>query len=95
MSVVSQVCCGESLMSALCRNVSAQAKVAQTSSGASSDSNDVLIRENEQLRKELQVYIQKAARLQKVSEKTPTLLSSNSFCCHRNAFGFYISWSVD
>ncbi|XP_038160131.1 angiomotin-like 2a [Cyprinodon tularosa] len=67
------------------RNVSAQAKVAQTSIGASSDGNDVLIRENEQLRKELQVYIQKAARLQKleleiqwISEAYETLMRGSA-----------------
>ncbi|MEQ2180789.1 hypothetical protein GOODEAATRI_004970 [Goodea atripinnis] len=54
------------------RYVSAQAQVAHNSVSTSPNSNDVLMKENEQLRKELQVYIQKAARLQKVSKIAPT-----------------------
>lgn len=65
-------------MSALCRYVSAQAQVSQNSIHASSNGNDVLTRENEQLRRELQVYIQKAARLQKVSKTAPNH-GGNSF----------------
>lgn len=78
--------CGESLVSALCRYVSAQARVDQTSVSASCPSNDALTRENERLRKELQVYVQKAARLQKVSKIAPnrgeTIRSSSTwFSC--------------
>ncbi|XP_043984734.1 angiomotin-like 2a isoform X3 [Gambusia affinis] len=78
-------CYGESLMSALCRYVSAQAQVAQNSIHASSNGNDVLMRENEQLRRELQLYIQKAARLQKleleiqqISEAYETLMRGSA-----------------
>ncbi|XP_007571441.1 angiomotin-like 2a [Poecilia formosa] len=67
------------------RYVSAQAQVAQNSINASSNGNDVLMRENEQLRSELQVYIQKAARLQKleleiqqISEAYETLMRGSA-----------------
>ncbi|XP_012716686.2 angiomotin-like 2a [Fundulus heteroclitus] len=67
------------------RYVSAQAQVAQNSVSESSTSNDALMRENEQLRKELQVYIQKAARLQKleleiqrISEAYETLMRGSA-----------------
>ncbi|XP_014326267.1 angiomotin-like protein 2 [Xiphophorus maculatus] len=67
------------------RYVSAQAQVSQNSIHASSNSNDVLTRENEQLRRELQVYIQKAARLQKleleiqqISEAYETLMRGSA-----------------
>uniref|UniRef100_A0A3B3ULE3 Angiomotin like 2a n=1 Tax=Poecilia latipinna TaxID=48699 RepID=A0A3B3ULE3_9TELE len=67
------------------RYVSAQAQVAQNTINASSNGNDVLMRENEQLRSELQVYIQKAARLQKleleiqqISEAYETLMRGSA-----------------
>ncbi|XP_054900921.1 angiomotin-like 2a [Poeciliopsis prolifica] len=67
------------------RYVSAQAQVAQNGIHASSNGNDVLMRENEQLRRELEVYIQKAARLQKleleiqqISEAYETLMRGSS-----------------
>ncbi|XP_047231731.1 angiomotin-like 2a [Girardinichthys multiradiatus] len=67
------------------RYVSAQAQVAHNSVSTSPNSNDVLMKENEQLRKELQVYIQKAARLQKleleiqqISEAYETLMRGSS-----------------
>ena len=57
-------------MSPLNRYVSAQSQVAHNSITAASSNNsvqtDVLMRENERLRKELEVYTEKAARLQKV-----------------------------
>lgn len=57
-------------MCLLSRYVSAQTQVAHGSiTAASSNSSaqtDVLMRENERLRKELEVYAEKAARLQKV-----------------------------
>ncbi len=60
-------------MSPLSRYVSAQSKVAQSSITAAPSNNsahaDVLMRENERLRKELEVYAEKAARLQKVREE--------------------------
>ncbi|MEQ2214687.1 hypothetical protein XENOCAPTIV_016658, partial [Xenoophorus captivus] len=69
--------------------VSAQAQVAHNSVSTSPNSNDVLMKENEQLRKELQVYIQKAARLQKleleiqrISEAYETLMRGS---CKREA----------
>lgn len=59
-------------MSPLSRYVSAQSQVAHSSITAASSNNsaqaDVLMRENERLRKELEVYAEKAARLQKVRE---------------------------
>lgn len=60
-------------MSPPCRYVSAQSQVAHGSITAASSNNstqtDVLMRENERLRKELEVYAEKAARLQKVRER--------------------------
>lgn len=57
-------------MSLLGRYVSAQSQVAHNSIPAASSDNsaqtDVLMLENERLRKELEVYVEKAARLQKV-----------------------------
>ncbi len=59
-------------MSSLSRYVSAQSQVAHNSITAASSNNsaqtDALMRENERLRKELEVYAEKAARLQKVRE---------------------------
>ena len=53
--------------------MSAQSQVAHSGiTSASSNSaaqTDVLMRENERLRKELEVYAEKAARLQKVREE--------------------------
>lgn len=50
--------------------MSAQSQVAHNSITAASSNNsaqtDVLMRENERLRKDLEVYVEKAARLQKV-----------------------------
>uniref|UniRef100_A0A096M5D2 Angiomotin like 2a n=1 Tax=Poecilia formosa TaxID=48698 RepID=A0A096M5D2_POEFO len=73
------------VISVVLRYVSAQAQVAQNSINASSNGNDVLMRENEQLRSELQVYIQKAARLQKleleiqqISEAYETLMRGSA-----------------
>lgn len=52
--------------------MSAQSQVAHNSISTASSNNsaqtDVLMRENERLRKELEVYAEKAARLQKVRE---------------------------
>lgn len=63
----------ELLMSPLHRYVSAQSQVAHNSITAASSNNsaqtNVLMRENERLRKELEVYVEKAARLQKVREE--------------------------
>lgn len=60
-------------VSPLCRSVFPQSQVARNSitaaSGSNSPQSDVLMRENERLRKELEVYIEKAARLQKVREE--------------------------
>lgn len=72
------------LMSPLSRYVSPQSQVAHngiyhavgpagselitTASSNNSLQTDVLMRENERLRKELEVYMEKAARLQKVRE---------------------------
>lgn len=57
----------------LCRSVFPQSQVAHKSitaaSGSNSPQSDVLMRENERLRKELEVYVEKAARLQKVREE--------------------------
>lgn len=67
-----QQCCNELLISPLNRYVSAQSQVAHdtftAASGNNSAQSNVLIRENERLRKELEVYTEKAARLQKVRE---------------------------
>lgn len=61
------------LMSPLSRYVSAQSQVAHNNITAAFSNNsaqtDVLMRENERLRKELEVYAEKAARLQKVREE--------------------------
>lgn len=58
------------LLSPVCRFVSAQSQAAHNGITAASDSNslesDALMRENERLRKELEVYTEKATRLQKV-----------------------------
>lgn len=66
-------CCNELLMSPLSRYVSTQSQMAHNSITAASSNNstqtDVLMRENERLRKELEVYVEKAARLQKVREE--------------------------
>lgn len=59
-------------MSPLSRYVSAQSQVAHNNNTASTNNpaqTDVLIRENERLRKELEVYVEKAARLQKVRDE--------------------------
>lgn len=57
----------------LCRYVSAQSQVSNNNvaavSGGSSAQTDMLMRENERLRKELEVHVEKSARLQKVREK--------------------------
>lgn len=58
----------------LCRYVSAQPQVANNNVAAASSNNstaqtDMLIRENERLRKELEVHTEKSARLQRVREK--------------------------
>lgn len=57
-------------MSLPSRYVSAQSQAAPGSISAASGNNsapsDALLRENERLRKELEVYAEKAARLQKV-----------------------------
>ena len=58
--------CNELLISSLSRYVSAQSQVAHNSITAASNSSDMLMHENERLRKELEVYTEKAARLQKV-----------------------------
>ncbi|XP_017279060.1 angiomotin-like 2a isoform X2 [Kryptolebias marmoratus] len=67
------------------RYVSAQAQVAHSSVTAASNSNDLLMRENEQLRKELHVFTEKAARLQKleleiqrISEAYETLMKGSA-----------------
>ncbi|XP_032382139.1 angiomotin-like 2a isoform X2 [Etheostoma spectabile] len=71
------------------RYVSAQSQVAHNSiPAASSDNsaqNNVLMRENERLRKELEVYVEKAARLQKleleiqrISEAYETLMKGSA-----------------
>ncbi|XP_044055786.1 angiomotin-like 2a isoform X2 [Siniperca chuatsi] len=71
------------------RYVSAQSQVAHSSMGAASSNNsaqtDVLMRENERLRKELEVYAEKAARLQKleleiqrISEAYETLMKGSA-----------------
>ncbi|CAK6956252.1 angiomotin-like 2a [Scomber scombrus] len=71
------------------RYVSAQSQVAHNSITAASSNNsvqnDVLIRENERLRKELEVYTEKAARLQKleleiqrISEAYETLMKGSA-----------------
>ncbi|TDH08043.1 hypothetical protein EPR50_G00093680 [Perca flavescens] len=71
------------------RYVSAQSQVAHNSiPSASSDNSaqtDVLMRENERLRKELEVYVEKAARLQKleleiqrISEAYETLMKGSA-----------------
>lgn len=61
-------------MSPLRRYVFPQSHVAHSSitaaSGSNSAQSDALMRENEQLRKELEVYVEKAARLQKVREES-------------------------
>lgn len=72
-----QVCCSfilavfsALLLSPVCRFVSAQSQETHNSITAASDCNspqsDTLMRENERLRKELEVYTEKATRLQKV-----------------------------
>ncbi|XP_070764774.1 angiomotin-like 2a isoform X1 [Enoplosus armatus] len=71
------------------RYVSAQSQVAHNSIPAASSNNsaqaDVLMRENERLRKELEVYAEKAARLQKleleiqrISEAYETLMKGSA-----------------
>ncbi|XP_030290190.1 angiomotin-like 2a isoform X2 [Sparus aurata] len=71
------------------RYVSAQSQVAHNSITAASSNNsaqtDVLMRENERLRKELEVYVEKAARLQKleleiqrISEAYETLMKGSA-----------------
>ncbi|KAG7514306.1 hypothetical protein JOB18_030346 [Solea senegalensis] len=71
------------------RYVSAQSQVAHNSISAASSNNsapsDVLMRENEQLRKELEVFTEKAARLQKleleiqrISEAYETLMKGSA-----------------
>ncbi|XP_039985278.1 angiomotin-like 2a isoform X2 [Xiphias gladius] len=71
------------------RYVSAQSQVAHNSISAASSNNsaqtDVLMRENERLRKELEVYTEKAARLQKleleiqrISEAYETLMKGSA-----------------
>ncbi|XP_008275764.1 angiomotin-like 2a [Stegastes partitus] len=71
------------------RYVSAQTQVAHSSiiaaSGNNSAHNDVLMRENERLRRELEVYTEKAARLQKleleiqrISEAYETLMKGSA-----------------
>ncbi|XP_044217640.1 angiomotin-like 2a [Thunnus albacares] len=71
------------------RYVSAQSQVAHNSITAASSNNsvqtDVLMRENERLRKELEVYTEKAARLQKleleiqrISEAYETLMKGSA-----------------
>lgn len=61
------------LLCSLCRYVSAQSQVAHNNIATASSKNsaqaDVLMRENERLRKELEVHTEKAARLHKVSEE--------------------------
>lgn len=65
--------CGNCSCLPLCRSVFPQFQVAHNgipaASGSNSPQSDVLMRENERLRKELEVYIEKAARLQKVREE--------------------------
>lgn len=60
-------------MSPLSRYVSAQSQVARNTITAASSNNsvqtDMLMRENERLRKELEIYSEKAARLQKVRQE--------------------------
>lgn len=62
----------ELLMSPLHRYVSPPSQVAHgvitAASSNNSAQNDALMRENERLRRELEVYVEKAARLQKVRE---------------------------
>ncbi|XP_074525181.1 angiomotin-like 2a isoform X2 [Halichoeres trimaculatus] len=70
------------------RYVSAQSQVAHNSNTASSNNSaqaDALMRENERLRKELEVYVEKAARLQKleleiqrISEAYETLMKGSA-----------------
>ncbi|XP_041790924.1 angiomotin-like 2a isoform X2 [Chelmon rostratus] len=71
------------------RYVSAQSQVAHNSITAASSNNsaqtDVLMRENERLRKDLEVYVEKAARLQKleleiqrISEAYETLMKGSA-----------------
>ncbi|XP_069378600.1 angiomotin-like 2a isoform X2 [Paralichthys olivaceus] len=71
------------------RYVSAQSQVVQSSIPAASNNNsaqsDVLMRENGRLRKELEVYVEKAARLQKleleiqrISEAYETLMKGSA-----------------
>lgn len=48
-----------------------------TAAGNNSAQNDVLMRENARLRNELEVYVEKAARLQKVS----WLAAEETFSC--------------